>query len=122
MPPTKVIPTCVDISKFHKKEIGEIIDISKINFGYIGSLGEGYLAEEIFLFFSRAKEVLNDCTLTILTRTDKNIIHRFARKYSVSNTDMEIKKVNHQDVPSSFKKVNVGLSFIKPHYSKIASC
>ena len=122
MPPMKVIPTCVDLNSFSTGARSAENCANSVRFCYVGSLGEGYLAEEVFRYFSLAREQLRDAKLKLITRTNVSFLEALAQKYQISNSALEIKSVKHSEVPSELMNVDVGLSFIKPHYSKIASC
>ena len=119
MPPMLTIPTCVAVDRFFRsteKREGPVV------FGYVGSLGRGYLAKELFTFFTIAGKHFPGSKLLIITKTDHAWLAEFASSKGVDLSRVEIKEVHHDQVPQEVWRMDVGLSFIEPHYSKTASC
>ena len=119
LPPFATIPTCVNLEDFTCR-----MDrlSGPITFGYVGSLGRGYLAEELFDYFKVVQVHFPDSRLLIITRTDHKWLLQLAQAKEIFLSSIEIKTVQPKQVPAEVQTIDVGLSFIEPHYSKKASC
>lgn len=118
-PPVHTIPTCVDLDAFHPRT--ELKREAPL-FGYVGSLGRGYLGQEVFQFFKVAQEKFPASRLLIVSRTDRALLDRYANEAGVVTSSVEMISVDPEAVPGQVARMDAGLSFIEPHYSKTASC
>lgn len=119
LPPMMTIPTCVDISAFTWRER----DFTPpLVFGYVGSLGPGYLPETVFHFFSLAYQKFPESRLHLITRTKPEKLWSLAARYSVPSEVIRLISVDPEQVSMELDGVDIGLSFIQPHFSKLASC
>lgn len=118
-PPIVTIPTCVKIDAFDL-EAGSGSDAPV--FGYIGSLGRGYLGKELCQFFRQAQQKFPASRLLIVSRTDRVLLDQYLNEAGVDKRFVETISVPPSEVPNQVKRMDVGLSFIEPHYSKTASC
>jgi glycosyltransferase involved in cell wall biosynthesis len=123
--PIAVIPTCVDVNKFNRSQItaGQIeklkheLGIQENTFlvVYLGSLGTWYLSDLMWSYFNRISEEKLNCHLLILTQ-DQVIIPS-----GIQTKNITIKSAPHSAIPGYLSIANLGLCFILPTFSKIAS-
>lgn len=118
-PPMAVIPTCVELNAYQPRQQ---LDNEAPVFGYVGSLGRGYLGRELFRFFKCAMETYPHSRLLIVSRTDRELLQLWRTEAGIDEGKVEMISVTPNDVPNQVARMDVGLSFIEPHYSKKASC
>ncbi len=119
-PPSMVmIPTCVDLNAYQPKQR---LDAKTPVFGYVGSLGRGYLGLELFRFFKRATKVFPGSRLLVVSRTDRQLLQQWLMDADLDGDQVDMVSVEPGEVPGQVASMDVGLSFIEPHYSKKASC
>ena len=126
--PVEVIPCCVDTKRFRaadalsKEEARKELNVSgRLVFVYVGALGGWYLTEEIAEFLSIAHRLDERTFSLILTQSAPEIIAEQLRKRGVGEQDCLITKTTPAEIPRYLKAADVGLSFIKPCYSKLSS-
>jgi glycosyltransferase involved in cell wall biosynthesis len=118
--PIVVIPTCVDLARFERERVP--LNASSPVVVYSGSLGEGYLREEVFRFFKIFQERNPGAKLCVLTRSEPELVRITAETVGVPDDAYTYHCLSPDDVPAMLLKCDLALSFIKPHVSKIASC
>ena len=125
--PHAVIPCCVDLSLFsfveadrtrRRKELG-LGD--RLTFVYSGSLDGWYLTEEMADFFAYVAQKRSDAHLLWLTTGRPARVRELMSARGIRENQFTIRSVAASDVPSYLAAGDVGLSFIKPCFSKIAS-
>jgi glycosyltransferase involved in cell wall biosynthesis len=122
------IPCCVDVEKFSGENaltgiLKEKYDLGrKFVFLYTGSFGSWYLLEEMMDFFVVAKGVIENAHFLVLTNADKDIAVNAWGKRRLPFSDITIDRVKFYDMPRYIKLADVGIFFIKPCFSKRASC
>jgi len=118
-PPMVMIPTCVDLNAYQPKQR---LDTKTPMFGYVGSLGRGYLGLELFRFFKRATMVFPGSRLLVVSRTDRELLQQWLVDADVDGVQVKMVSADPGEVPGQVARMDVGLSFIEPHYAKKASC
>lgn len=126
--PVEVIPCCVDIKRFRTADAlsrdalrGELNVSGRRVFVYVGALGGWYLTEEMAEFLSIAHRLDESAFSLILTQSEPSMIAEQLRKRGVREQDCLITKAAPAEIPRYLKAADVGLSFIKPCYSKLSS-
>jgi len=119
LPPLEMIPTCVDTAAFPWKN-REFH--SPLVFGYIGSLGPGYLPEAVFRYFAQARRHFPGSRLHLVTRTDPQRLWSLAAANGIPQEEITLRSVEPKKVAAELDGIDVGLSFIQPHFAKLASC
>ena len=117
--PREVIPTCADVSAYERKR--PPLNATAPVVVYSGSLGAGYLSDEVFAWFARLREKRPEATLRVLSRSDPAITHEAARRYGVSKATT-LRSLTPAQMPEALNACDLALSFIQPGYAKIASC
>ena len=118
--PRAVIPTCVDLSRYEGPR--RPLDPEAPRLVYSGSLGAGYLPDEVFRFFAVVRDTLPKATLEILTRSDASIAAQSAAKAGLTQADYTLRSLTPAEMPAALKDCDAALSLIAPDFSKIASC
>jgi UDP-N-acetylglucosamine:LPS N-acetylglucosamine transferase len=122
-----VIPTCASYKEFDPA----LFDIVKIKeelkipihqkvLVYIGSLGSTYLMNEMFDFF-KCLEAKNYLFLILANDKMDQYLPLLAEK-KIANDRIKTFSVLRSDVPKYLSIADMGISFIRPKYAKIASC
>lgn len=122
-----IIPTCVDLDKFNIERRVNSSHIrltyslnGKFVLMYAGSLGTWYMLSEMMDFFRELINLRNDAVFFILSQTDKKWIEQYIPHDLKKKTVID--RVNPENVPDIVSMADVGIFFIKPCISKIASC
>jgi UDP-N-acetylglucosamine:LPS N-acetylglucosamine transferase len=122
-----VIPTSVNYKEFDPRlfDIAKIktelnIDANQKILVYLGSLGSTYLMNEMLDFF-KCLEGKNYLFLILANDQMDKYLPLLAEKKIASNT-IKIFNVKRNDVPKYLSIADIGISFIRPKYAKMASC
>jgi glycosyltransferase involved in cell wall biosynthesis len=125
--PHAVIPCCVDLSLFTFKEqerakLRAELDLEdRFTFVYSGSLDGWYLTEEMADFFASVVRKRNDAHLLWLTTGSRERVRQLMSARGISADHFSIRTVPPKEMPSYLAAGDVGLSFIKRCFSKLAS-
>ncbi|MBW1696457.1 MAG: glycosyltransferase [Deltaproteobacteria bacterium] len=123
-PRIEVIPTCVDLTLFRP---GPVIKDSKdsLKLVYVGSLGTWYLIEEMVAFFGIVLTRLPESSFTLITPSDPAVLEQAVGKLNLPQGAAEriiVKSVPYSQVPQALAEADCSLFFIRPSFSKQASC
>ena len=122
-----VIPCCVDLSLFKFSESERTRRRTELGLGdrltlvYSGSLDGWYLTEQMADFFASLVQKRSDAHLLWLTTGDSERVQQLMSARGIRNDQFTIRSVAASEVPSYLSAGDVGLSFIKRCFSKIAS-
>jgi glycosyltransferase involved in cell wall biosynthesis len=122
-----VIPTAVDLKTFRftkNQAIHEDLKITLMNkfiFIYIGSLGTWYELDGLYNFFIRAKELIKNAHLLILT-SQYELADLKRKEKGLDISDVTISQVSHKNIPGYLNTAHAGLAFYKPGYSRKGCC
>jgi glycosyltransferase involved in cell wall biosynthesis len=125
--PHAVIPCCVDLSLFTFKEqerakLRAELDLEdRFTFVYSGSLDGWYLTDEMADFFASVVRKRNDAHLLWLTTGSRERVRQLMSARGISADHFSIRTVPPKEMPSYLAAGDVGLSFIKRCFSKLAS-
>lgn len=114
-----VIPTCVDYGLFNLKAGSAV---KKYDLAYFGSLGTWYLLDEMVDFFKAWHDRHPESKFLFLTDAKKEIIQTALKQKSIDFEDVDIKFVPYNEVGSYLAIAKACIYFIRPCYSKLASC
>lgn len=125
----QVIPCCCDLNLFsvvtpEQKELSRKalnISPSELVISYLGSLGTYYLLDEMLKFFALVKQKYQLSKFLVVTHSDKTMVYNKLDLYGLKENDVVVVNATREEVPLFIKASDVGLSFITPTYSKIAS-
>ena len=122
-----VVPCCVDLSLFKFDEQQRARLRSELKLGeritlvYSGSLDGWYLTEEMADFFAGVVRKRNDAHLLWLTMGSRERVRQLMSARGISEDNFSIHSVAPKDMPSYLSAGDVGISFIKRCFSKLAS-
>lgn len=121
IPRFEVIPTCTNLEIFHPHLFQHEIKNKPFTLGYVGSVGGWYLFDPVLECFKVLLEVKPDARLLILNRNEGNYIRNRMNVHGIDEQFVEIKTVTHTQVAEEMHRMNAGIFFIKPVFSKKAS-
>jgi glycosyltransferase involved in cell wall biosynthesis len=122
-----VVPCCVDLSLFKFDEQQRARLRSELNLGnrltlvYSGSLDGWYLTEEMADFFASVVRKQNDAHLLWLTMGSRDRVRQLMSERGIKEDNFSIHSVAPKEMPSYLAAGDVGISFIKRCFSKLAS-
>jgi len=119
LPPLATIPTCVDLDRFRpappRPRHAPV-------FGYVGSLSDEYLPDEVIAWFAAAREVFPDARLHLVTRSAEAPLRVLLARHAVPEDCVRLTALPSTHVPEAIREFDAALSFIRPHFAKLASC
>ena len=117
--PITVIPTCVDVQRF----VPAIRLAAREHFtlGYIGSFGTWYMLDETVRLFGALLAHRRDARLLIANRNEHEAIGAALARHHVSQDGVELCSVRYSDVPALIDRMDAGVCFVRPQFSKISS-
>ncbi len=119
MPPITVIPTCADLVSF--TPLPRVHDGSGFVLGYVGTVGNWYLFDNVAVCFAQLLCMQPDARFLIVNRGEHAYIRERLATAGVAAESVEITTARHADVPGHMARMDAGVFFIKPVYSKQAS-
>lgn len=119
MPLITVIPTCADLTYF--KPLPRDTAGESFVMGYVGSVGTWYLFDEVAACFVQLIRMLPDARLLIVNRGEHGYIRERLAAAKVPDSAVELISVPHAEVPHQMARMDAGIFFIKPVFSKQAS-
>lgn len=118
MPASSVIPTCTNLDLFRAVESPR----EGFTLGYVGSVGSWYLFHAVAKAVALAFEKRSDARFLVVTQGSHDIVRKALQHASVDLQRVEITTASFTDVPSQIARMDAGLFFIRPAWSKRASC
>jgi glycosyltransferase involved in cell wall biosynthesis len=119
LPPLAVIPTCTDLMRFRPADAAPR---AAPVFGYVGSLSEEYLPEQVLACFAAARRQFPGSRLHLITRSAQAPLRSALARYDIPLTSVRLTAVPPAEIPTEIRQFDVALSFIRPHFAKLASC
>lgn len=126
-PPHAVIPCCADLERFRFNAEQRASRRRALNIEnryvvvYSGSIDGWYLTEEMADFFAILLKRKPEALLLWLTRANEQRLKGLMRSRGIDEKDYRIVASSPAGVPSYLSASDIGLSFIKPCFSKLAS-
>jgi glycosyltransferase involved in cell wall biosynthesis len=124
----EVVPCCVDEARYAsahatrdaaRSELGLPQDAVVV--AYSGTLGSWYLEREMAEFFAKIRRESADARCLILSRDKPTTFLRELARLGVPETAVVARAVHPEDMPKMLSAGDIGLSFIKPGFSKLGS-
>lgn len=119
IPPVSVIPTCADLTRF-KPSVPRPANGGLV-FGYVGTVGTWYLFDEVAKCFSLILSLRPDARFLIVNRNEHGYIRERLAIAGIPIDRVELIAAVHNDVPQQMSRMDAGIFFIKPVFSKQAS-
>ena len=123
----QVVPCCVDLERFRFDPAARIRRRADLQLEdrfvlvYSGSVGGWYLTEEMVGFFVALLSERPNAHFLCLVTNGQDKIEAMLRERGVALGSYSIKSVSSEDVSSYLSASDVGIAFIKPCFSKLAS-
>jgi glycosyltransferase involved in cell wall biosynthesis len=118
MPPVTVIPTCADLTRFtptlRERDGGGFV------LGYVGSAGTWYLFDAVASCFSQLLRMQPNAQFLIINRGQHVFIRSELAKAGVPDAAFEIVAADHGAVPDKMAKMDAGIFFYRPSFSRAA--
>lgn len=121
-----IIPSCVDLERFNFRErvYAKLMPHSSLNgkfiLIYVGSLGSWYMFSEMMDFYKELSALKLESSFFILTQTERVLIEQQIPELLKKKVIIDFAKP--ESVPDFLSLADMGIFFIKPCFSKIASC
>jgi len=119
-PPITVIPTCADLDRFVPSPQGAALNAT-FTLGYVGSAGTWYLFDAVAAAVRIAMVLRPSLRLLVVNRDEHAYVRDTLVKEGVEMGRVLIVSAQHRDVPSLMARMDAGIFFIKPVFSKQAS-
>lgn len=120
MPPVTVIPTCADLTRFRPSPRRTGSE-GAFTLGYVGSAGTWYLFDAVVACFARLQQLRPDARLRVVNRGEHEYIRERLAAGGVDLDSVELLSAGHDRVPEEMARMDAGIFFIKPVFSKQAS-
>ncbi len=128
--PISVIPCCVDFAAFRppspgvRAEARRALGISQERrvAAYLGSIGTWYMLDEMLDCFRVQLERDPDALFLIVSRDEPGPIRRAAAAKGIPDKALMIRGASRAEVPRFVAAADYAISFIRPTFSKAASC
>jgi len=122
---TSIISTCVslDTFKFKSESINYeyIKKNKKIVLGYVGSVRLWYRFDLVVLFFKYLIQIYPNSILHIINKDDHEYIKNHLMHKNIHTKNYLIETSDHNEIANKIIKMDVGIFFITPSFSKKAS-
>jgi hypothetical protein len=121
----KVIPTCTDLKLFCNENYSSLKLESTLNpiftMGYLGSADLWYLFDEVLVCFKILKSIITSSKIYIVNKGNHDFILEKLKQHNIQAKDFILESLDSEKIPGAIKRMDIGVFFIKPLYSKIAS-
>ena len=125
--PWAVIPCCVSVGDFDV-EAGERERVRReLRLGdrpvlvYSGSVGTWYLMDEMIAYYRAARDVVPSLALLLLLNRDHDLARVALTRAGIDDDDVRLTGVDPEDMPTHLAAADVGVCFVRPAPSKVAS-
>jgi glycosyltransferase involved in cell wall biosynthesis len=126
--PAQVIPCCVDVPAFRPTAADRARARAELSIApddlavvYSGTLGSWYLEQEMVAFLAALRRAGAAPLFVVLTRHDASSLESLAERAGIPRQRMRRRAISPDRMPYMLSAGDVGLSFIKPCFSKIGS-
>ena len=117
----EVIPTCTDLELFRPAKNWNRLARQGFTLGYAGSVGTFYLFDEVAECFKEVLIQRPDARLLIVNRYAHDFICERLRAHGVNMEQVELHAAEYREVPKYIHRMDAGICFIKPTFSKKGS-
>lgn len=120
IPPITVIPTCTNLELFRPVEAIEK-QPGRFTLGYVGSAGSWYMFAEVARAVRILFEMRPDARFLVINKGDHDAIRARLREAGVDLERVDIQAAAYTEVTEQIARMDAGIFFIKPVWSKRAS-
>lgn len=118
MPTVTVIPTCTNLTRF-KPMVQKQLE-SRFLLGYVGSASNWYLFDKVVDCFTILRNMRPNAHFLIINRGQHEFIRNELVSAGVPDSAYEIVAADHSSVPGIMMKMDAGIFFYRPSYSRAA--
>lgn len=118
VPPVSVIPTCTNLDLFKSYELPR----TGFTLGYIGSVGSWYMFEDVATAVRKLFDRRADARFLVINKGGHKKVRAELKAAGVDMTRVEIREAAFDEVGEQVSRMDAGIFFIKPAWSKRASC
>lgn len=118
VPPVSVIPTCTNLELFKNHQVPR----AGFTLGYIGSVGSWYMFEDVAIAVRRLFDRRADARFLVINKGGHEKIRAELQAAGVDMNRVEIREAAFDEVGEQVSRMDAGIFFIKPAWSKRASC
>ena len=121
-PPFTVIPTCADLDRFRPAaERRPAQAAGGFTLGYVGSAGTWYLFDVVAACFKQLLKLRPQARLLVINRGEHAYIQQVLGAAGVPAAAVELRSADHAQMPAQMARMDAGIFFIRPVFSKQAS-
>lgn len=121
VPPVSVIPTCTNLDLFRPSP-ESAAPAGGFTLGYIGSVGSWYMFEEVARVVRMLFDAQPSARFKVINKGGHDAIRQALQQAGVDLARVDIKAVTYDQVGVEVGRMDAGIFFIKPAWSKGASC
>ena len=117
-PKSTVIPTCTNLDVFQPQDAPG----DGFTLGYVGSVGSWYLFDDVAKAVARAFAKRPDARFLVITKGDHDLVRNALEKAGADPGRVEVRSADFSEVAHQIARMDAGVFFIRPAWSKRASC
>lgn len=121
LPPVTVIPTCTNLDLFRPPATARRKD-EGFTLGYIGSVSSWYMFKEVALVVRMLFDEQPSARFKIINKGGHDVIRQVLGQAGVDLSRVDLQVSNYDRVGVEVGSMDAGIFFIKPVWSKRASC
>lgn len=124
LPSFTVIPTCADLKRFRplpRSSSEAARPAPGFVLGYVGSAGTWYVFEAVVSVFAKLRRLRPNARLLVLNRSDHAYIREQLQRAAIPEQAVEIRAASHAEVPMQIARMDAGIFFYKPGFSRKAT-
>ena len=121
LPKFEVIRTCTNLELFTPPVSAKEGGPASFTLGYVGNVASWYLFDPVLECFKILQELEPNARLLVVNQGQQAYIQERRLQFSIPEAVVKLKAVVHAEVPKEMKRINAGIFFIKPIFSKKAS-
>lgn len=118
LPPVSVIPTCTNLAMFRPTDTAR----QGFTLGYIGSAGSWYMFDDVARAVRTLFDKRADARFLVLNKGGHDQIRKDLSAAGVDLSRVELRESPFDQMASHIGRMDAGIFFIKPAWSKRASC
>lgn len=117
-PKSTVIPTCTNLDMFQPEKTPR----EGFTLGYVGSVGSWYLFDAVAQAVARAFAMREDARFLVVTKGSHDLVRKALVRARADLDRVEVRSADFSGVANQIAQMDAGLFFIRPAWSKRASC
>ena len=120
----RVIPTCANLKIFKPNLHNEQYKSNNFDtflLGYVGSVGTFYLFDQVLESFIVLRKYIKNARFLIINKGQHEYIESMLISKNIDHKNVEIREVDYNKVATEINKMDAGIFYIKPSFSKRSS-